>query len=363
MNKHTSTAAPPDEPWAKPWPTNELESVNQCPVCGEASRTLLHADMVDNSFRAALGKWTLWTCAKCRSAYLDPRPTPATMHRAYVNYYTHQQTTGKDDYTALSPLRKLRRRLVNGYTNWRYGTQALPSSPFGVLAAHAMPSVKKVLDREYRHLPKRPPGDGRLLDVGCGDGSFLSLARTCGWKVVGLDPDPMAVANAASQGLTVHEGGIEYFDGQTELFDVITLNHVIEHVYEPFEVLKRCHVLLKPGGQLWLETPNIDSFGHARFQKNWRGLEAPRHLALFNRHSLGHALVSAGFPSTQDRRCPSPCAGMYRASYAMQHGHSPYDGMAMPKALKLQATLAAVAEMVFPSRREFLTVAARRAES
>jgi SAM-dependent methyltransferase len=189
------------------------------------------------------------------------------------------------------------------------------------------------------------------------------LARTCGWDVVGLDPDPKAVANAARQRLTVYEGGIEYFAGQTHLFNVITLNHVIEHVYDPVKVLKACHALLKPGGQLWLETPNIDSFGHARFQQNWRGLETPRHLVLFNRHSLGQALVSAGFPSMHDRPSPSPCAGMYRASYSMQHGYSPYVRMATPKTLKLQAMRAADAEMVFPSHREYLTVAVRRAES
>jgi len=277
MNRHSEgNATLATEPWAEPWPTNDLQTVGHCPVCGDVSRKLLHADLLDIAFRAAPGKWALWTCAKCASTYLDPRPTPASIHRAYTNYYTHQTAANKNDYSALNSFRKLRRRMVNGYTNWRFGTQVLPSSAFGVLAAYALPSMKKVLDLQYRHLPRPSQGSGHLLDIGCGAGSFLSLARTCGWTVVGLDPDPMAVSNAARQGLTVHEGGIEYFDGQTGLFDVITLNHVIEHVHEPFDVLKRCHALLKPGGQLWLETPNIDSFGHGIFRKNWRGLEPAR---------------------------------------------------------------------------------------
>lgn len=356
MSKQSSTATPPEEPWAKSWPAEDLETVDHCPVCGETSRAMLHADLVDNAFRAAPGKWALWSCAKCRSAYLDPRPNPSTIHRAYANYYTHQAAAGKDDYAALSPLRKLRRRLVNGYTNWRYGTQALPFSRWGVPVAYALPSLKKVLDRQYRHLPRPPLAGGHLLDIGCGDGSFLSLARTCGWVVTGLDLDPMAVANAARQGLTVHEGGIEYFEGQTELFDVITLNHVIEHVHEPVEVLKRCHALLRPGGQIWLETPNIDSFGHARFQKNWRGLESPRHVVLFNLYSLGQAFFRAGFPAMHARACRSPCVGMYRLSYDLEQGCTGYAGMGMPMVLKLQGMLASVAEMIVPSRREFLTV-------
>lgn len=357
-----NTAENLDEPWTKPWPADGLESVAHCPVCGESDREILHSGLVDNVFRVAAGKWTLWKCAKCRSAYIDPRPSPDTIHLAYSYYYTHQEAAGKDEYVSLSPFRKLRRRLVNGYTNWRYSTHAAPSSAFGVAAALAMPSLRRVLDRQYRHMPRLPKGGGRLLDVGCGDGSFLSLARGCGWDVVGLDPDPKAAANAAKQGLTVHEGGIEYFEGKSELFDVITLNHVIEHVYEPVKVLETCHALLKPGGQLWLETPNIDSFGHARFQQNWRGLETPRHLALFNRQSLARAFISAGFPAPHDRVRPSACTGIFQASFAMEHGHSPYEALATPKALQLRAAIAAFAETFLPSRREFLTVTACKAQ-
>lgn len=348
--------------WQNEWPIDGLDYLGCCPVCGCTDRSVLHEELVDNVFFCAPGKWTQWKCAKCSSAYLDPRPTQATIHHAYANYYTHQEAARKGDYASLSPFRKLRRRLVNGYTNWRYSTHNRPSSAFGVIAAFLMPNLKRVLDLQYRHLPKLPKGSGVLLDVGCGDGSFLSRARTCGWDVVGLDPDPKAAANAAQQGLTVYEGGIEYFDGKTELFDVITLNHVIEHVHDPVKVLKTCHALLKPGGQLWLETPNIDSFGHARFQKNWRGLETPRHLVLFNRHSLKQAFTNAGFPAPQDWARPSPCAGMFQASFAMVHGHSPNEAVAVPKALQLQAAIAAFAEMLLPSRREFMTVSARKTE-
>ncbi len=353
---HKSTGR--DMPWQTPWPNEGLESIDSCPVCGASQRTLLHKEIVDNVFFCSPGKWTLWQCSQCRSAYLDPRPTPDTIHQAYVNYYTHQQTGDKDDYASLSLIRKLRRRLVNGYTNWRFSTTAKPASALGVLAAFFMPSLKKVLDRQYRHMPRVPKCGGSLLDIGAGDGAFLSLARTAGWDVVGLEPDQKAAANATRRGLTVHEGGIEYFGEKTELFDVIILNHVIEHVYQPVKVLERCHALLKPGGQLWLETPNIDSFGHARFAKNWRGLEAPRHLVIFNEHSLKQTLMEAGFSTPRNQMRPSPCPGMFRASFAMECDSSPYATMAIPMALKLEVLMAAYKELYNPSRREFLTVTA-----
>ena len=130
--------------------------------------------------------------------------------------------------------------------------------------------------------------------------------------------------------------------------------------YETVKVGEVCHALFKPGRQLWLETPNLDSFGHARFQKNWRGLETARHLVLFNRQSLIQALARAGFSAPQNRTRPSACAGMFQASFAMEHGRDPYQAAAMPKSLKLRAAIVGFIEMLMPERREFLTVTARK---
>ncbi|MDA3876985.1 MAG: class I SAM-dependent methyltransferase [Halothiobacillus sp.] len=349
-----------DIPWNTPWPASELERVSTCPVCGSAQRSVLHEGLIDNVFFVAPGKWTLHRCKQCRSAYLDPRPNRESIHLAYATYYTHQQVSERNKYSSLSSLHKLRRQLVNGYTNWRFSTHAVPATVLGILAAFVMPNLKTIINRKYRHMPKLPRGGAKLLDIGCGDGSFLSLARTCGWEVVGLDPDPKAVANAGTQGLTVYRGGIEYFDGKTELFDVITLNHVIEHVHDPVKVLKVCHALLKPGGQLWLATPNIDSFGHARFQKNWRGLETPRHLVLFNKQSLCQAIISAGFAAPHDQPQQSNCAGMFKASLAMEQGHSPYQDLAISRLLQWKIFKAVYAEVFLPSRQEFLCVTTRK---
>lgn len=349
-----------EEPWHRIWPKGDLESVKVCPVCSCGERSLLHTDLVDNTFRSAPGKWLLWQCNHCRIAYLDPRPKLDAIHLAYSSYYTHRQPNEKDDYALLSPLRKLRRSLINGYTKWRYGTQATPASTLGLPAVFFLPNVKRILDREYRHLPKLPINGGSLLDVGCGDGSFLLLARTCGWQVVGLDPDQKAVVNAKSQDLIIHQGGIELFEGKSSLFDVITLNHVIEHVHDPARVLRTCHTLLKPGGQLWVETPNIDSFGHAHFQKNWRGLEAPRHLVLFNRKALIDLLTSVGFRRPLDQARPSSCVGMYEASYAIEMGCSLCQKINLPKKTYAHAKYAQFCGTFLRSKREFLLIVAKK---
>ena len=175
-----------DSPWDAPWPANELENLATCPICLSAERKMLHDELVDDSFYCAPGKWTLWRCSGCGSAYLDPRPSPASIHLAYKTYYTHGnvQTAERSHYAALSPFRKLRRQLLNGYTNWRFSAREAPALAIGALAVWAARPLKIDVDRNCRHLPRLPESGGAILDVGCGNGSFLQLAASFGWRVL-----------------------------------------------------------------------------------------------------------------------------------------------------------------------------------
>lgn len=91
-------------------------------------------------------------------------------------------------------------------------------------------------------------------------------------------------------------------------YDVITLSHVIEHVHDPYNTLKNCYDLLSPGGLLFIDTPNIDARSHRRFKENWRGLEAPRHLVIFNWESIFGVLKRCGFERIEPLVSPTPYA-------------------------------------------------------
>lgn len=285
----TAESAPP----AGPWPQDGLEEVRRCPICGSAAREIMHEGLDDQVFFCAPGKWTLYRCSGCGSGYLNPRPTPETIALAYSRYFTHK-FNAPDGTESLGRIRRLRRALANGYRNARFGTKRQPSNALGIWLLHWLPGQRATLDTEMRHLWAAPRG-AALLDVGCGNGAFLALASEVGWTAEGLDFDPQAVEVARQRGLTVHYGGIETLDDRLEYYDVITLSHVIEHVHDPMKLLKSCFRLLKPGGRLWLETPNLDSAGHARYGKNWRDLDPPRHLVLFTLASLDLALTQSGF--------------------------------------------------------------------
>ena len=304
------------------WPEDELESVPACPVCGDRRREVLHEGLTDRVFFCAPGAWTMWRCGNCLSGYLDPRPTPASIGRAYAEYCTHQNPPLKAVYSALSPLRKIRRRLVNGYTNWRFHTCAVPSSMWGIPLFFFLWPQRIHLDHEYRNIPHSPmnSNDGTLLDIGCGNGLFLKIAQTCGYTVTGLDPDIKSVNIGRKQGLNIIHGGIEQFDGQDNLFDIITLSHVIEHVHDPLVTLQACHRLLKSGGLLWIETPNISSLGHHCQGCNWFHLDSPRHLILFNLRSLKLIIERVGFNRITQLPIPNPLPSVMKASESIRRG-------------------------------------------
>lgn len=290
--------------------------------------------------------------------YLDPRPNRASINLAYKTYYTHPKT-GAVSRPAPSRLAKLKLILANGYKNWRFGTKLRPASPLGVVAAFLVPPARARMQKEYRNLPRlhRP---GRVLDVGFGDGSFLRNAEQIGWEAIGIDTDPEVVKSAHASCLNVHLTSLEEFLQPDCSFDVITMNHVIEHVHDPQTVLNTCHRLLRPGGTLWLETPNSDSLGHQFFKKNWRGLEAPRHLVVFNRKSLQSLLCSAGFRQVRDVPQASPCSSVFTASDRMRKGltaQAPYEPSL---SLRAMAVCARVLESLAPSQKEFIAVEATK---
>jgi 2-polyprenyl-3-methyl-5-hydroxy-6-metoxy-1,4-benzoquinol methylase len=340
------------------WPLDGLERVESCPVCGNGSRELLYDDLRDRIFFCAPGKWTVYRCSRCSSVYLDPRPTPETIQLAYRRYYTHS-TDGEMPFEQLSRLRRLRRALANGYRNHRFGLSEKPANPIGVIAAWLLPSQRAIIDAEMRHLPA-PHAGARLLDVGCGNGRFLARARAAGWQVLGLDVDARAVEVTRSRGIEARIGDVEGLSELRDHFDGITVRHVIEHVHDPTGLLSACHHLLKPGGWIWVETPNLASRGHELFGSAWRDLDPPRHLVLFTRKSLWQTLKGVGFERLEDQRHRPLCKEIFAASLAIARGDDPTQACAMSPAVSRLACEAERTERRDPNAREFVTVRAHR---
>ncbi len=138
-------------------------------------------------------------------------------------------------------------------------------------------------------------GQGRLLDFGCGAGSFLARMHQAGWRVTGVDCSATAVEQVRSAlGVPALVGSLPHPELQDRSYDVVTMWHALEHVHEPLEVLRAAYRLLVPGGKLVVEVPNIDSLPFRWFGPNWFGLDLPRHLTHFSPWTLRRMLERAG---------------------------------------------------------------------
>jgi len=144
---------------------------------------------------------------------------------------------------------------------------------------------------------------GRLLDVGCGTGDFLRVARTRGWDVSGTEISPYAVRAARADGFLVVEGEVWETRLPSEAFDVVTCWHVIEHASDPRRVIGEIHRVLRPGGWLVLATPNLEDHLFRAAYVLARGRRPPLfepderelHLFHFSAWTLRALVESVGF--------------------------------------------------------------------
>ncbi len=277
----------------RPWPDADLERIECCPYCDAPERTVAHSDVQDWSFYAAPGKWTYWTCTRCGSLYLSPRPTAATLGQAYRTYHTHQLAQRE------SFLRRVKDRLINEcWSHWLAidlrPRLRLPRALKWLLVPLQARLVEPFEIAELVKLPK-----GRLVDVGCGNGGMLSIAKRLGWQAVGLEIDPVAASAARARGLDVLDGSYERLAAFRRQLDCIICSHVLEHVHDPRDLLVKLAEALKPGGTLLLSLPNATSLMRQYFGNDWRGLEAPRHLTIPSMSQLTANLRDVGFSVRQ----------------------------------------------------------------
>lgn len=271
------------------WSDGELEPVDACPSCGVATTGYRYQGLLDH-LGGVPGRWNFRHCECCKSLYLDPRPTPAAIGKAYSpkSYFTHESGEEKN---AADNGDSFAWQLSNGYLNTRFGCRREPAHAAGRWLVPLLFPIKQQLDFFHRHLPRKC---GALLDVGCGNGAFMLRAADAGWEVQGIEPDSAAAERAIAAGLCVHRGDMTTFES-AEAFDAVTLSHVFEHLHDPLAALHMCRRVLKPGGMLWMAMPNIGGLGHRIYGRAWFPLDPPRHLFLPSMRELERLCRDAGF--------------------------------------------------------------------
>ena len=164
-----------------------------------------------------------------------------------------------------------------------------------------------------------------LLDYGCGNGAFIkeSAREMPTGKFYGYEINSQNEKQVLFDGRVVLlKGSFEFLLQELPLCDLITMNHVIEHLPDPLKVLSVLRSKLKRNGILEGQTPATDSLEQRIFRKGWSGFHAPRHTVIFSRKGLQKILEHAGFAQSQITAAFNP-AGIAISLASLAQGDSP----------------------------------------
>jgi SAM-dependent methyltransferase len=201
------------------------------------------------------GQFQYVQCKSCGLVYMNPQITPECISRFYPDDYApHQAGSAAPDKIVRKP--------------------DLPETILDTLNSQS-----------------------RVLDIGCGNGESLNRVRQfCHCRVNGVDTSGNAVLCAKKQyGLDVFQGEILAAPFEEKSFDLITAWSCIEHMNNPAQAVKKMFALCKPGGYLFIKTPNYDSFAAKLFKDKWYHLDCPRHLYIFSPSTITALLEKCGF--------------------------------------------------------------------
>ncbi len=247
----------------------------RCPMCSSP----------DAALRYRLSQFEVLCCRGCALVYIWPRPSADEIRAMFRALYT----TGESSLPELGDY-------------YGFCFDDAPSNPLVQLYERWLDALEAV----------REPG--RLLDVGCGTGLFLAVARRRGWKPFGIDDCTDATRYAREHfGLEVWDGEFADFASGDRRFDAITGWDILEHSRTPVELLQAIRRCLAPGGVVGLSTPNqrsiLDVVAGTFYRLTGGRLTAPlekfyidQHFLYFTADTLAQALGRAGLAVVESRR-------------------------------------------------------------
>jgi SAM-dependent methyltransferase len=211
-----------------------------------------------------------------------------------------------------------------------------------------------------------------IFDVGCGDGRLLDIFKKKNkskGEYYGIELIGDAACRARAKGYTVYEGNIETADlsALSGKMDLVLMHQIIEHTRSPRAVIKKVNDILRDGGVVSIETPDVNSLDFKLFRKRyWGGYHIPRHFYLFTKPTLCRLLKEEGFDIVSVASILSPVFwvtsihNMCKERFSKSTAH--FFSYKNPLLLAM-ATLIDIAQIVFFSRSSNMQIVARKGKT
>jgi len=230
------------------------ENIVKCPVCHSKSNyfyistnALMH--------KANSEKYNFNFCNDCETVFLTNPVLPTDLDKYYTENYLPYR--GANAWGKFSSFVKNNQKQLD------------------LLRVNLVKKYIKINDKSIH-----------ILDVGCGNPSFLSVVqKKLQIKCSGIDFTDAGWKGENFTELNLTKSSIEDFQ-TTELFDVITLWHYLEHDYNPQKTIEKLYNCLKPGGKIIIEVPDYNNIIAKQQNNHWQGWHSPRHISLFSKKSF-----------------------------------------------------------------------------
>ena len=141
--------------------------------------------------------------------------------------------------------------------------------------------------------------NNRILDVGCGDGWILDIAKKDGWDAYGTEYSARAIEICEAKGIKMYKGVLRPEKMQVNEFDVIVSSETIEHINNPREDFSNICKLLRKGGLLYVTTPNFNSYLRYLLKEKYNIIKYPEHLSYYTKTTLNTLLTNCGFKKVE----------------------------------------------------------------
>lgn len=223
-----------------------------CPLCGNPKPLLERSGLYDDRFGQP-DEFSILVCQFCDFGFLKEQMSNGSAELLYNKYYPYEFVPDFE-------------------LSWSKRDSA---------AARLYRWVSGNIELAHFALPRQ-----RVLDVGCGTGDSLAIAKGRGADILGLELDSRCIQVLAKRGIPYFKGSLtDFAENTSQVFDLIIMNQVLEHIHNPTEFVRTASSLLAPSGRIAISSPHFNSLWRLCLKRQWIHWHVPYHVSFFSRHS------------------------------------------------------------------------------